>query len=618
MCGVAGIWERTGRPVERAALERMGAILAHRGPDGSAIFHDGALGLVNRRLAIVDPSHAGDQPIGLHARELWLSFNGEIHNYLELRRELEAEGAHFQSHSDSEVVLYAYDRWGTDCFERFNGMWGLAIWDGQARELVLARDRFGIKPLCYSVREGRIAFASEPKAILTAFPEERQLDEAELGRYLRGYRSDGGEETFFSGIRQVRPATCLVVSEDAIRQLETWSFEPGREEPRADAEERFRELLADSIRLRMRSDVTVGISLSGGLDSGAVAALVEPPADRPMPAFALRYPGWSSDESHYSALSAASRPGRFELNWIQPEPTRVLETIRKIVWHHDAPMPVRGRLGEWFVMEAIGRQVKVALDGHGGDELLAGYAYFVMPHLVDRLLGRPGTTGRRGLLGDALDLGQLESRSRLWFLGRAAIPPVQRALGLPPQVFAIPRSLPHHPRERGEQPYRSALNNALWSELRSGGLPESLHGVDALSMAFSVESRAPFLDHRLVEFCFSLPASDKIAGGWTKSLLRRSLAGVVPDEILARRRKLGFSAPVGKWLLEPTSWDDVRGLLLDPVALERGLFRRGYVERELGRFVRAPALYRAHTVGRLWRWIVTELWFRDFLDTVPS
>src|SRR5947209_2436513 len=196
MCGIAGIWERSGRPVDRDGLERMSAILRHRGPDGSGLHVDGEVGLANRRLAIVDPSPAGDQPMGLPERGLWLTYNGEIHNYVELRRELESRGAEFRTRTDTEVVLHAYAAWGHDCFERFNGMWALGLWDARERSLVLSRDRFAIKPLCYSIRGARFCFASEPKAILAAFPEERLPDRDEIDRFLSGGFPDAGESTF--------------------------------------------------------------------------------------------------------------------------------------------------------------------------------------------------------------------------------------------------------------------------------------------------------------------------------------------------------------------------------------------------------------------------------------
>ena len=253
-------------------------------------------------------------------------------------------------------------------------------------------------------------------------------------------------------------------------------------------------------------------------------------------------------------------------------------------------------------------------------EVLGGYAHFVFPYVADRLLRRGAAApGPVAFVRELADLGAIESRSRLWFLARTPLRPTRRALGLPPssaghvlsREFAAGR--PVGPEER-QRPYRSHLNNALWHEFRREGLPEVLHADDALSMAFSLESRAPFLDHRLVELCFSLPLSDKISAGWTKSLLRRALADVVPSEILARRRKLGFSAPVGSWLSLDDNWRQARELLLDRRTLDRGIFDGRRLEHALRRFRRGPAIYRATRGDRIWRWLTLELWFRAFVD----
>ncbi|MDQ5821667.1 MAG: asparagine synthase (glutamine-hydrolyzing) [Actinomycetota bacterium] len=601
MCGIAGIWERSGKAVDPAALDRMSASLVHRGPDGQGVHLDGGLGLANRRLSIIDPTPAGDQPMSLAERGLWITYNGEIHNYVELRGELESLGARFRTQTDTEVVLHAYATWGSECFERFNGMWALALWDERERRLVLSRDRFAIKPLCFAVRDSRICFASEPKAIVAAFPDEREPDRAEIAHFLGGAYTDAGERTFFANVRNVPAATCIEFREDEIRRTRYWRFQPGDETPKPDADERFRELLTDSVRLRMRSDVPVGACVSGGLDSSAIAALVDVRPGRPMHCFSLRFDGWVHDESRYAAIAADSRPGDFVVHWVRPESRDVVGTMRKIVWHHDAPTPVRGRLGQWFVMAEAGRHVKVVLDGQGGDELLAGYSKYVLPYVADRLLrAGPSAPARTGLVRDLADLAWIESRSRLWFLARAPLPYARRAFG--------------RRRRPAAHPYRSRVNNELWNELTRDGLPEVLHAEDAMSMAFSVESRTPFLDHRLVELCFSLPYTDKIADGWTKSILRRSLTGVVPAEILARRRKIGFSSPVTQWLRLEENLRDVRELLLDRTCLERGVFDRHRLERALSAFANGSQLAALHRTGPLWRWITLELWFQEFVD----
>jgi asparagine synthase (glutamine-hydrolysing) len=608
MCGIAGIWHRDGAPVDRAALERMGELLRHRGPDASGIQLDGEIGLANRRLVIIDPTDGGAQPMALAERGLTLTYNGEVHNYVELRRELEAQGVSFRSSSDTEVVLRAYEAWGIDCFERFNGMWALAIWDARHRQLVLSRDRFGIKPLYYSIAGDRICFASEAKAILGAFPEERRPDEAEVFAFLNERTPDIGDGTFFRNVQTVPQSTSLVVTRGAVRKVPYWTFEPGDESPKPDAEERFRELLSDAVRLRLRSDVPLGVALSGGLDSSAVAALLDPPGDESLHAFSLKYEDPAFDESRYSELAGE---GRFRIHWIRPDPTDMVETMRRIAWHHDGPTAPRGRFAQWFVMQETRRHVTVFLIGAGGDELLAGYRHFALPYLADRL--RAGGRGGGREIRDLMELGG----GRLLAL---AARPVRRRLALDGPVLRrvhsrelarrAGRLRPHEL----ERPFRSRLNNALWDEFRRDGLPEVNHADDAMSMAFSLEARAPFLDHRLVEFCFSLPFTEKISGGWTKSLLRRALRGVVPAEILARRRKFGFPAPIGAFLKQEHNWSDVCDLLLEGRTRSRGVFDMKRLERELERFYGDPAAVGTAGAGRVWRWITLELWYRDFVD----
>ena len=283
----------------------------------------------------------------------WITFNGEIHNYLELRRQLRSSGARFRTESDTEVVLHAYAAWGPSCFERFNGMWALALWDAQTRRLVLCRDRFGIKPLYYSMRGESICFASEPKAILAGFPAEREPDRDEIERFLAGGFPDAGEATFFRNIRLLRPARYMELSSTDATISRYWRFIPGEETAKPGSEATFRELLTDAVRLRARSDVPVGACISGGLDSGVIARLLEPAGGEPIHCFSTSYDDPRHDEARYAEIATRDRP--FTMHWVRPHGRNLLETMRKIVWHHDAPTPIRGRLAQWFVMQEAGR-----------------------------------------------------------------------------------------------------------------------------------------------------------------------------------------------------------------------------------------------------------------------
>jgi len=632
MCGICGLWYRGGRAVDPAMLRGMNAMLAHRGPDGDKVLTDGNIGFGHRRLSIIDLSRQGDQPMVSHDRRFWLAFNGEMHNYVELRSELKRRGCVFRSDSDTEVVLHAFANWGHECFERFNGMWGIAIWDCRNRELTLSRDRFGIKPLCYSVLGDRIAFASEPKAILHAFPAEQVANAEEIGLFLRDVNPNRNEKTFYRNIFHVLPGTLVTFRESgAGRRTKYWRFEPGREEPRADAEEELRHLLTDSVRLRLRSDVPIACMLSGGLDSTSVTRLAAPLRSEPVPCFSLKYDEKRFDESGYSAM-AADDPAAYRLHWVKPTPADMLDKIRRITWHHDAPSPIRGRYGQWAVMEQLGQHCKVSMSGVGADELLAGYARFMMPYLLDRLRqGKIRSASPAKFLREALDLCATSS-ARPW-LALAGLPvyPLGRKFWLgrfQPRRFVHPDLLQKHPgfdpaglfetwlRSDVERPYRSHLNNALWLDFRYSGLPETLHLEDVISMAFSVESRPPFLDHRLVEFCFSLPFQEKIRDGWTKSLLRRSMGDVLPPEIRWRRNKMGFPVPYYPWMSESSNAEDFRDLLTDRVTRDRGVFH----PRLLAKVGRTPSKGGGSELPGglgpywLWRIVTVELWYRQFID----
>jgi asparagine synthase (glutamine-hydrolysing) len=632
VCGIAGIWERAGRPVDPTALERMGRCLRHRGPDGAGTYLEGEIGLAHRRLSILDLSDAAAQPMGTPDGDLWLNYNGEIHNYRELRAELEGLGAAFRSQGDTEVVLQAYRAWGPAAFERFNGMWALAVWEARARRLVLSRDRFGIKPLCYSVRGSRVAFASEPKAILTAFPEERDPDLPEVHAFLNGASPDVGPATFFANIRWLCAGTFAVFDPTSQRSHAYWSFVPGDESPKPDAEERFRHLLDDAVKIRLRSDVPVGACLSGGLDSSAIVRLaMRHLGAEPLHCFSLAYANDpASDESGYAAL-VADDPSRYRLHWVTPDADRMLETVARIVWHHDGPTLVRGRFAHWFLMREVSRHVKVVLEGHGGDELLGGYEHFILPYALDRIrLPRaPDHRFSPGLLAELVRLSEVGGNAgrknllrvlfdavkrRVPFVGRPGTRLESRALAAACGDVSALRFRDAWMAREVPRPYRSRLNNALWLELRCAGLPEALHEDDALSMAFSIESRVPLLDHRVVEFCFSLPFQEKIRDGWTKSLLRRSLDGLLPDPVLKRRRKLGLPQPVARWLTEPANFEAVRALLLDPACAGRGLLEPGRLERKLGGPRPQAVRWARRYVSTLWRLVTLELWYRLMVD----
>lgn len=623
MCGIAGIWNRDGRPAERRRLALMGDALLHRGPDARGLLAEGSLGMSHCRLSILDLSALADQPMTSDDGRYSLSFNGEIHNFVEIRKELQQLGHSFRSTGDSEVVLEAFRRWGPACFSRFNGMWALAVWDREKEELVLSRDRFGLKPLYYATRGPRLAFASEIKGILAAFPEDAEPDESELGAYLLGANPDSGATSFYRHILAVPPATFLTVTRNRVGAPQVyWNFQPSSVAIREDPVETFRELLVDSVRIRLRSDTPVGVCVSGGLDSSSVAVLARELTDQPIHCFSLQFRDHPEiDESHYAA-EVLRTSDQFITHWVRPEPFHLLDTMESIVRAHDAPAPLRGRLGMWEIFREAHRTVKVVLIGEGGDELLAGYRRFLVPYATDLLRLGPGDGNRSSstwsqlrrlrshlcpfrpetlleVLRPFLRYFCLYSRadeSALCkdFLSSIRLPEAARFF----HAF-LRKDVPH--------PSPSLLNNALWQEFRYCGIPELLHAEDSLAMAFSLETRAPFLDHRLVEFCFRLPHFEKIHDGWTKHILRRAMRGRLPEKVRLRRQKVGLPTPYRSYFQNPTTLRRLEEMLLEGRAVKQGILRPAALKGHIDRLQRDEHSHR-FPLSALWRYVCVEIW----------
>ena len=632
MCGIAGMWRRSGIDrSDRDRIERMAATLIHRGPDDFGyLLADAAHGLTSvgrvpatdwvpdvllasRRLAIVDLSTNGRQPIGNEAGDVFVVFNGAIHNYVELRAELETCGHTFRSQTDTEVIVHAYEEWGEDCARRFNGMWAYALWDARQRRLVCSRDRFGIKPLFVAWHGDTFYFASEAKAILAGGEVVATPNLSFVRRYLTfdGYAS--GCDSAFAGIAQVSSGHNLVITGDGYRETPYWCYTDQSEQYDYERpEETFRELFRDAVRIRLRSDVPVALLLSGGLDSSSIAVHAHPQDETSgMSAYTATFPGFEDDEHRYAALVAAHVG--MPLQAVEYSPSRLLDDLAAVTWHMDAP-PRRGQeLARWQLLQAVSVQARVVLEGQGADEMLAGYAErYVGPYLRAEL-GRLRPWNLHLGVPRMISAWQLQNRvhSRpLLQALRLRRPPIPR---LEPPIAA--RSLTNQsPSEQGHRATRmpseqftDPLTRALYQDHAVGLLPELLHFGDAISMGHSVESRLPFLDHRLVEFLFGLPFDAKMRGAETKRILRRAIGDDLPRAILSRRDKIGFNTPLKRWL-QPHS-GAIRDLLSSRRTRERGIFDAAGLDYWLSRF-------EADGVGetRLFRSFALEQWFRRYVD----
>ncbi len=575
MCGIAGIWQREGCAVSRDALDRFADSLAHRGPDGRGTFFDDAagFGLGHRRLAILDPTQSGRQPMTYADGRYVISFNGEVFNFLEVREQLEGLGHTFVSDSDTEVVLAAYAQWGEECQLRFNGMWAFGIWDRQGRELFLSRDRFGIKPLHYAALDrGGFAFASELKAFKALEGFEARLCEQGMRMTLTDpFSLEGTSQSLLAGVSKLPAGHCATLRERGDVAVRRWWCTvdhlvepPSSLRGQADA---MCELLFDSCRLRMRSDVPIGTALSGGLDSSSVLCTMARIGNRAAEArtsgswhnaFVATFPETPLDESEHAAkvLRHAGVEGRFLEAEVTPPPERLERALHAFegvyICLPTSQWDLYGRMREAGVC--------VSLDGHGVDEMLGGYpghglsAFAEAMRPIDPIraldvyrtyhaIFDPGGQSQPASLPTLLarELRQRRGWSRLV---RAFAPPTQ-----PPRALRWAREhvVPEDRCSESEHLWlqdAGELNRHLYRDFHHTTLPTILRNFDRVSMAHGVEIRMPFMDWRIVTLAFSLPASAKIGGGFTKRVLREATRGVLPEAIRTRRIKVGFAAPM--------------------------------------------------------------------------
>jgi asparagine synthase (glutamine-hydrolysing) len=626
MCGIAGIADLTGRPVDRALLRAMTTVQAHRGPDGEDIVCRGAVGLGHRRLAIIDLA-TGQQPMANDDASMRIVFNGEIYNFRELRRDLEARGASFRTASDTEVVLRAYEAEGPDCVRHLRGMFAFAILDERSRRLVLARDRAGIKPLVYAWDGRRLLFASEIKGILEDAAVARDLDMEAFGQYLT-FHYVPAPRTIFRSIRKLPPASTLVLpldgGEPLVSRYWTLRFAPDTRVSEREWVERLRVELADAVRCHMISDVPIGAFLSGGVDSSTVVALMAQASATPIRTFSIGFDEADFDELGFARQVAAHHGTDHYEMVVKPN---ALEVLPKLVWHFDEPFADSSAIPTYYVSKITREHVTVALSGDGGDENFAGYRRYARALDLHERLDRGPLRLARPLLALASTLLPVRAPGQAW-TGMLGADPLERYhrmvtfqrrdtlyrllsddLGWLAASSANPAVFSRLAREGGAPDYVSTLQQIDMATY----LPDDiLAKVDRTSMAVSLESRVPFLDHRLMEFLATVPSTFKLRHGAGKRLLKRAMARDLPHAILTRK-KMGFGVPLAAWFRRDLR-DMTRDILLDPRARQRGFFRMAEIE----------ALLAAHDAGRhdhsarLWALMCFELWMRQWVDNASS
>ena len=625
MCGIAGIVRfDPSDHVDEARVARMRDALRHRGPDGAGLFVRGPVGLGHRRLAILD-LEGGGQPMTSADGALVVVHNGETYNHPRLRRELEAGGHRYRTRSDTETILHLYEREGERAVELLAGMFAFALWDRRRARLLLARDRLGIKPLYYAVTEREILFASEIKAILAAGGVGARFNDSVLPEFLAsGFVA--GEETFFTGVRKLPPGHLLTWSARAgVRRRRYWRLpDAAVERPVTldDEAPRLLERLRETVRGHLMSDVPVGVLLSGGIDSSAIAALAAPLLSGPLHTFSVGFSEPEANELTWARRAAEALGTRH--HEVVLDAAGFFAALPRLVWHEDEPIAFPSSVPLHFVSRLASRHVKVVLTGEGADELFLGYNRYRVARWNESLgrIYRAVTPGplrgavRRGLAALPArlrrDAGRtflaLEGGPRRMFFENFAVFPERMQRGLLRDPGRLDGRDPH---AEGIGRYRGGPGDLLRRISRADlgtYLVELLMKQDQMSMAASIESRVPFLDHELVEYAFALPSSVKLRGLTGKAILRRALRGVVPRPILTRR-KMGFPVPFGRWLKGPLLAVPPE-FVLGPRARERRLFD----PRALDRLVEEHATGAADHAQRLWLLTTLEIWMRIFLD----
>lgn len=601
MCGIAVISGMAGRPADKAALERMTQSLVHRGPDDSGLFLDGSVGLGFRRLAILDLSPAGHQPMVSDDGRFVLVFNGEIFNYVELRRELVDLGYRFRSTGDSEVLLNAYRQWGADCPQKLNGMWAFIIYDKVHRRLFGSRDRFGVKPLFIHRRQEYVLFASEIKAIRASGWYRGGVNWTIASRFLiEGHLDDRGE-SFYDGIDPIPPGSAFEL--DLQGQWRSWTYWDMNHLPPVDVHDppsAFADLFEQAVRLRMRSDVPVGVCLSGGLDSTSIICSAarqrnesNQSASGPLQAFC--YMAKEFDESKYIADTLAET--KAQVRELQTDPMDLWRNVRRMLWYQDEPVhTMTATVGYRLMGLVAGHGIRVVLNGQGADETIGGYFSF-FPDYWRELLSK----GRfHEAWKEIRAYTEVHGGSPFHSLKNASLNLLMTALhGV--SIYRAVSGRRHDKKVRshpwftedlsshfpvGErQSGINRLNDVLKRAVTEFPLPLYLRIEDRNSMAHSVETRLPFLDYRLVSLLFGLPAQWKVRGPWNKSILREAMRGRIPESVRARPDKMGFPTAGRKWFAHDL-YEPMADLLASRAVRERGIYHVGTVENDLGRHKR--------------------------------
>ena len=621
MCGICGVIHLDSKPVTDRLLEAMNDTLAHRGPSGAGYFVEDNVGLGMRRLSIIDVE-GSDQPLYNEDESIALVFNGEIYNFQDLRDDLTSKGHRFRTAGDGETVVHLYEEYGMDCFQHLRGMYAIALWDKREKRLLLARDRMGQKPLYYYKDDKVLVFASEIKAILQ-HPDVPKISAFMFPPNLPQYLSYGyvpAPQTAFQDIHMLLPAYVLQLDADGCECYPYWELpDLAPSDNNANPEPyilQLQSLLEEAIQLRLISDVPLGAFLSGGLDSSLIVALMQKHSNTTVKTFSMGFEGEDSfDETPYAQQVADYLQTDHTTFTVKPD---AMELLSDLVWHHDQPFADSSAIPTYLVSKLTREHVTVALTGDGGDELFAGYERFYAAQLFQRLsvIPRPMWSG----LAKVIELlpegtGYYNKIKRAGRFARAASLPVFEAYFDLVRVFSddLVHDITGHDGksvcfdDENNKHSEHMVNQIVKFNMENYLADDLLIKADRCSMQASLEARAPFLDHKLVEFAATIPFNFKLKGSITKHILKESARGLLPDSIIDRK-KHGFGVPLGTWLRKDIQ--PVRDILLSQTARQRGLMNMTVVER----------LINEHDTGQrdhnrqLWTLLTLEDWHRQFID----
>ncbi|MBU0566545.1 asparagine synthase (glutamine-hydrolyzing) [bacterium] len=634
MCGICGKLNFDGRPVDEGLIRKMCSVLAHRGPDDEGVYTskhgarstEHGIGLGHRRLSIIDLD-TGHQPMSNEDGSIRIVYNGEVYNFLRLREDLEKKGHRFRTRSDTEVIIHLYEDYGPDCVKYLRGMFAIAIWDSPRQRLFLARDRLGQKPLVYTLTSSSFIFGSEIKAILADPQIKREVDLEALHHYLT-YGYVPAPLTIFKGIKKLPPAHTLVWEKGQVKIERYWSLSyiPKLQLKEEEYVPRLLELLKESVKLRLISDVPLGAFLSGGVDSSAVVAMMAELSDRPVKTFSIGFEEASFNELKFARIVSRRFGTEHHEFVVKPD---ALEILPKLIWHYNEPYADSSAIPTYYVSQITRQHVTVALNGDGGDEAFAGYERY-LANKIARSYEKIPAFIREGVILPLINrLPEDTTRKSLTrrikrFTAAIRETPERRYVRWV-SIFNNLQKEELYSSEMREgmvdldsvnllvDVYRQAkadnfLDSTMFVDCMTSLPDDLLVKVDIASMANSLEARSPFLDHKLVEFAASLPPDLKLKGKTTKYILKKALKEYLPKDILYRD-KMGFGVPIGRWFRNELK-DYAYEILLDTRAKERGYFNPDSVKKILDE----------HTSGRIDHWcriwglLNLELWHRMFMD----